>query len=90
MSDHSWTITTISGSNETIATGLGLILPNHKWPLWQGGYHLPEILQDTSVAPSISATDISDVYYCPETFVSEGGGIIGGVKQLPTTRLDIE
>lgn len=90
MSDQTWCITSLSGSNETIATGLGTILPNHKWPLWQGGYHLPEMLQDTTVAPTISGSLDTHDYHCPETYVISGGGIIGGVKQLPSTRIDNE
>ena len=84
-------VETISGSDGSvtqIATGLGLILPNHKWPIWAGGYHLPDILQLEEIAPSISASDTLHDYNCPETYVISGGGIIGGVKQDIKTRLD--
>jgi hypothetical protein len=89
MRDLSWTTVTISGSNETISTGIGQILPE-LWPLWQGGHHLPDILVDDSTAPALSGSDELRTYHCPETIVISGGGIIDSVKQIPITRLDVD
>ena len=89
MRDLSWCVVNVSGSNETIATGIGLILPE-LWPAWQGGEHLPDILVDNSTAPPLSGADEVRTYHCPETYVISGGGITDSEKVPPTTYLDTE